>query len=91
MPSSKPHTAATCAGSCTRAPPPSDTRLSGEQAGQEEECGNRPIQKHPQRNGNVTLGQAVDEHNGSDSSAAHGLEVAVFRHDESSPPRAPDA
>lgn len=72
-------------------PPPSDTRLSGEQAGQEEESGNRPIQKHPQRNGNVTLGQAVDEHDGSDSGAAHGLEVTVFRHAEPSPPRAPVA
>ena len=72
-------------------PPPSDTCLSGEQAGQEEERGNRPIQKHPQRNGNVKLGQAVDEHNGSDSSAAHCLEVMVFRHDEPSPPQAPVA
>ena len=89
---SKPRTAAESARACARVPPPpSNARLGGEQTGKEEKRGDRPVQKWPQRNGDVALGQTVDEHNGRNGRAAHGLQVAVFRHDEPSPPQAPVA
>lgn len=68
--------------------PPHEALLGGKQPRQEEKRGNRPIQKRPQSNRDVALGQAVDEHDGSDGGAAHGLEVTVLSHDFPSQPLA---